>query len=90
MTLVEEDGPFYSAVVTMAFPRGTQEVGFIAQDRVLLMGFGCRAITWPRRGRLEMWSKRNMPVVNFMDTPGADAGRRLTRKIRPTHFSPHC
>ena len=21
-----------------------------------------------------MWSKRNMPVVSFMDTPGADAG----------------
>lgn len=74
VTLVEEDGPFYSAVVTMAFPQGTREVGFIAQDRSVANGVWMPRHHLAAARRLEMWSKRNMPVVSFMDTPGADAG----------------
>ena len=85
VTLVEEDGPSYSAVVTMAFPQGTRKWALLPRTGVLLMGWMPRHHLAAAR-RLEMWSKRNMPVVSFMDTPGADAGRRLTRKIRPTPF----
>ena len=74
VTLVEEDGPFYSAVVTMTFPRGTREIGFIAQDRSVANGVWMPRHHLAAARRLEMWSKRNMPVVSFMDTPGADAG----------------
>ena len=60
--------PLYSAVVTMAFPR-VRGKWLIAQDRSVANGLMPRHHLAAAR-RLEMWSKRNMPVVSFMDTPG--------------------
>ena len=73
----EEDslGPFYQAVLLMEFPGGAKRpVGFIAQDRSSDMG------SWMPQHHLraasfaEYCSSRAIPLVSFMDTPGADAG----------------
>ena len=75
--VLEEDslGPFYQAVLLMDFPGGIKRpVGFIAQDRSSEKG------SWMPQHHLraaafaEYCSARAIPLVSFMDTPGADAG----------------
>lgn len=76
---VEEDGPFYSAVVHMDFgaagePNKLRPVGFIAQERSVAGGQWMPRHHLAAARRVEEWSKRNVPIVSFMDTPGADSG----------------
>ena len=75
--VLEEDslGPFYQAVLLMDFPGGIKRpVGFIAQDRSSEKG------SWMPQHHLraaafaEYCSARAIPLVSFVDTPGADAG----------------
>lgn len=78
-TEVEHDGPFYSALVLMDFPREDgsveqRQVGFIAQERGLASGQWMPRHHRAAARRLEDWSKRQFPVVSFMDTVGADSG----------------
>ncbi len=74
--IVEEEstGPYYQAVVNMDFGAGdTRVVGFLAQDRSSDLG------SWMpedhrRAARFaDYCSTRRIPMVTFMDTPGADA-----------------
>jgi acetyl/propionyl-CoA carboxylase alpha subunit/acetyl-CoA carboxylase alpha subunit len=79
ITQVEEDGPFYSAVVHMEFgdpgePNKLRPVGFVAQERGVAGGQWMPRHHLAAARRVEEWSKRNIPVVSFMDTPGADSG----------------
>ena len=67
-------GPYYQAILTMAFPgEESRRVGFIAQDRSKELG------TWMPEHHLEATkfvetcSTQSIPIVAFMDTPGADA-----------------
>ena len=78
-TAIEEDGPFYSALVVMDFPRedgGSEprQVGVIAQERSVSSGQWMPRHHRAAARRLEEWSKRQIPVVSFMDTVGADSG----------------
>ena len=75
--VIEEEslGPFYQTVLLMDFPTGEKRpVGFIAQDRSSEKG------SWMPQHHLraasfaEYCSARAIPLVSFMDTPGADAG----------------
>ena len=75
--LVEEksSGPYFQAVVEMDFGGGqSRQIGFIAQDRSTELG------SWMPQHHLlavefaEYCSARLVPIVTFMDTPGADAG----------------
>ena len=67
----ESDGPFYCATVAMDFDGEERLIGFIAQDRSIQNG------TWMPQHHLaavafvEKCSKRAMPIVSLMDTPGA-------------------
>ena len=70
----ESDGPYYEAMVAMDFGEmGTRLVGFMAQDRSRALG------SWGPEHHLkaarfvELCSTRSLPLVSFMDTPGADA-----------------
>ncbi len=76
---VEEDGPFYSAVVTMDFGDGYRQVGFIAQDRSTRNGVWMPHHHLAAARRVDEWSKRSLPIVSLMDTPGADAEEQANR-----------
>ena len=74
--LLEEksSGPYFQAVLEMDFGKGqNRQIGFIAQDRSTELG------SWMPEHHLlavdfaEYCSARLIPIVTFMDTPGADA-----------------
>ncbi|MGB0893425.1 MAG: biotin carboxylase N-terminal domain-containing protein [Parashewanella sp.] len=67
-------GSFYSAEVELNFGTRTRRIGFIAQERTTSNGAwmpehhlaACKAI--------RHFAELSMPIVYFIDTPGADAG----------------
>jgi acetyl/propionyl-CoA carboxylase alpha subunit/acetyl-CoA carboxylase beta subunit len=74
--VVEDDsnGPYYEATVVMDFGEGQSRlIGFVAQDRSKNLG------SWGPEHHLlaadfaEKCSTRSIPIITFMDTPGADA-----------------
>ena len=74
--VVEDDssGPYYEATVVMDFGKGQSRlIGFVAQDRSKNLG------SWGPEHHLlaadfaENCSTRSIPMITFMDTPGADA-----------------
>ena len=75
----ESDGPFYCATVAMDFDGEERLIGFIAQDRSIQNG------TWMPQHHLaavafvEKCSKRAMPIVSLMDTPGAASDAEANR-----------
>ena len=75
----ESDGPFYCATVAMDFDGDERLIGFIAQDRSVQNG------TWMPLHHLaavafvEKCSKRAMPIVSLMDTPGAASDAEANR-----------
>ncbi|MEE3279869.1 MAG: carboxyl transferase domain-containing protein, partial [Pseudomonadota bacterium] len=75
----ESDGPYYSATVAMDFDGEERLIGFLAQDRSVQNG------TWMPLHHLaavafvEKCSKRAMPIVSLMDTPGAASDAEANR-----------
>ena len=70
----ESNGPYFQANVLLDFGDGVSRmVGFVAQDRGRNLG------SWGPEHHLmaakfaELCSNRSIPIVSFMDTPGADA-----------------
>lgn len=69
-----ELGPLYSVELSLEHEGQTRRIGIIAQDRSVANG------VWKPEHHLEAcrlvrdYSARALPVVTFMDTPGADAG----------------
>jgi acetyl/propionyl-CoA carboxylase alpha subunit/acetyl-CoA carboxylase beta subunit len=67
-------GPLYAVELLMESPQGKKRVGIIAQNR------GVKNGVWGPEHHLEaarlarIFNHRNIPIVTFMDTPGADAG----------------
>ena len=80
-SIIEEqsDGPFYCATVAMDFDGEERLIGFLAQDRSIQNG------TWMPQHHLaavafvEKCSKRAMPIVSLMDTPGAASDAEANR-----------
>ncbi len=73
-TLEFELGPLYTADISLEFDSRKRRLGFLAQNRRINNG------VWGPEHHLEAcrvvseYAERNIPVVTFMDTPGADAG----------------
>ncbi|MEM7079308.1 MAG: biotin carboxylase N-terminal domain-containing protein [Pseudomonadota bacterium] len=73
--VIEEtsDGPYYEARLGMDFGGEERLIGFVAQDRSVELG------SWMPEHHLraarfaERCSIRSIPLVSFMDTPGANA-----------------
>ncbi|MEM7003706.1 MAG: biotin carboxylase N-terminal domain-containing protein [Pseudomonadota bacterium] len=70
----ESGGPYFQAMLKMTFSDGqARQVGFVAQDRSQDLG------SWMPEHHLraarfaEICSQRAIPLVTFMDTPGANA-----------------
>ena len=73
------DGPFYAALVRMDFDGEPRQVGFIAQDRSAKNGVWGPDHHLAAAERIEEFSKRALPIVSLMDTPGADAEAEANR-----------
>ena len=70
----EDAGPYYQAMIEMDFgSQGQRLVGFIAQDRSKNLGAWLPEHHLRAAKFAETCSTRSIPVVTFMDTPGADA-----------------
>jgi acetyl/propionyl-CoA carboxylase alpha subunit len=68
------DGPLYAAEVELEFHRGSRRVGFLAQNRTVNNGVWGPAHHLKSVELVRDFGDLAMPVVSFMDTPGADAG----------------
>ena len=73
------DGPFHAATLEMDFAGDARLVGFIAQDRSADNGVWGPQHHLEAARYLERWAKRRIPIVTFMDTPGADAREDANR-----------
>ena len=73
------DGPFYAAVVRMDFDGEPRQIGFIAQDRSAKNGVWGPEHHLAAAAHIEEFSKRALPIVSLMDTPGADAEAEANR-----------
>ena len=73
------EGAYFDAVVEMDFDGTARSVAFVAQDRSVANG------SWMPRDHIAAAdfigrsSVRNLPIVSFMDTPGADAFAEANR-----------
>ena len=69
-----ELGPLYCVEVSLEYEDQARRIAFIAQDRSIANG------VWKPEHHLEAcrlvdeYASRAVPIVTFMDTPGADAG----------------
>ncbi|HAU68534.1 MAG TPA: carbamoyl-phosphate synthase large subunit [Gammaproteobacteria bacterium] len=67
-------GPLYSVEISLEHDGVSRRLGIIAQDRTVNNG------VWGPEHHLEAcrlateFNRRSLPIVTFMDTPGADAG----------------
>ena len=69
----QSSGPYYQASVLMNFGSGLErEIGFIAQDRTVELGSWMPEHHLRAADFIDRCSSRAMPIVSFMDTPGAD------------------
>jgi len=72
VTNVIEMGPFYCAELEFQFEDGPRKIGLIAQDRAHATGvWGPEHHTIAAKMAGE-FAIKSMPIVTFMDTPGAD------------------
>lgn len=67
------NGPFYTATLEMDFAGQKRAVAFIAQDRSSKNGVWMPEHHLAAAAVIEECSKRSIPIVSLMDTPGADA-----------------
>ena len=70
----KSSGPYYQAILGLVFPGGeTRRVGFMAQDRSKDLGVWMPGHHLEAAKFVETCSTQSIPIVTFMDTPGADA-----------------
>ena len=75
----DTSGPYYSAGVEMDFGEDERRIGFIAQNRASENGIWGPDHHLRAADYLAECAKRRIPVVTFMDTPGADAREDANR-----------
>lgn len=80
-TLQEQtlEGPFYSAVLKMEFHGRVREVAFLAHNRASNNGVWMPSHHLRAAEFLEFCSRRSLPLVTMMDTPGANAEEEANR-----------
>ncbi|WP_300427154.1 biotin carboxylase N-terminal domain-containing protein [uncultured Thalassolituus sp.] len=69
-----DDGPLYCAEADVDFGGHIRRVGFICQNREHANGAWGPAHHNRAAQQARSYSSRSMPIVTFIDTPGADAG----------------
>ena len=69
-----EDGPLYTCEADMDFAGKVRRVGFICQNREHANGVWGAQHHNKAAEQVRAFAQRSMPIVTFIDTPGADAG----------------
>jgi acetyl/propionyl-CoA carboxylase alpha subunit/acetyl-CoA carboxylase alpha subunit len=69
-----EDGPLYCAEADMDFGGHVRRIGFICQNREHANGVWGPQHHNRAAQQARAFARRAMPIVTFIDTPGADAG----------------
>lgn len=69
-----EKGPLYAAEVEMDFGGRFRRIGFLTQDRASNNGVWMPEHHLAAVDVIRGFAQMSLPVVTFMDTPGADAG----------------
>ncbi len=70
----QESGPFYSVEIEMPFTSGKRRIGIIAQERASANGAWMPEHHLMASETIRRFSDLSLPIVYFIDTPGADAG----------------
>ncbi len=73
------DGQFYTATIEMEFADEKRLVGFIAQDRSVENGMWMPQHHLAAAEQITLFARRRIPIVNVMDTPGADSKEEANR-----------
>ena len=80
--VVEEHsaGPFFTATLELEINGDLRSVGFIAQDRAVENGIWMPEHHLMAADQIELFSRRRIPIVTLMDTPGANATEEANKK----------
>lgn len=70
----QEKGPFYSVEIELPFSGGNRRIGIIAQERSSANGAWMPEHHLLASETIRRFSDMALPIVYFIDTPGADAG----------------
>ncbi|MEM1232011.1 MAG: carboxyl transferase domain-containing protein, partial [Pseudomonadota bacterium] len=76
---VIDAGPLYAAEIELTFRKETRQLGVLAQNRESRNGVWSPEHHLQAATIVEQWSRRNLPILTFMDTPGADAEEAANR-----------
>lgn len=80
VTEVTTSGPYYSCILEIQFSKARRKIGIIAQNRTVKNG------AWMPEHHLlavdaaHQFSRKGLPILTLMDTPGADAGTEANRQ----------
>ena len=69
-----DEGPLYAAEIELPFRDGARRIGVLAQNRAVKNGVWMPEHHLMAVDIVHRYGEMNLPVVTFMDTPGADAG----------------
>ena len=69
-------GSYYAVELDLNFAGKSRRVGILAQNRAVKNGVWGPEHHNAASKQVRKWSKRSIPIVTLMDTPGADAGQR--------------
>lgn len=75
-----EKGPFYSAEIELPFDSGRRRVGIIAQERTSANGAWMPEHHLLASETIRKFAELALPIVYFIDTPGADAGEEANSR----------
>ncbi len=67
-------GPLYAVEISLETANGPRRIGILAQNRAVKNGVWSPEHHREAARLVRAFNNRNIPIVTFMDTPGADAG----------------
>ena len=79
-----DEGPFFAAILEMEFPDTTRQIGFVAQNRRHRNGEWMPEHHFAATEFARQCCLRRLPIVCFMDTPGA-AGDETANRNNQAH-----
>lgn len=79
-----DEGPFYAVVLEMQFPSGERRIGIVAQNRRHRNGEWLPEHHFAAAKFARTCCLRRIPIVSFMDTPGA-AGDEVANRNNQAH-----
>jgi len=72
-------GSYYAVDIDLAVGGNTRRVGILVQNRSVNNGVWAPEHHLEGSRQVREWTKRKLPIVTFMDTPGADAKEEANR-----------